>query len=222
MRKLFLSVLALSLAAGAGQADAAGGPGSLPRLESRRGEPLTAADTSALVAWALAQPEVKAATGGHRTRVLRAGADSPKLESGGEGWRALIYVRDYDAGLVHRIEVDLDTAALEVEELLDWVQPNDEEFRAAVAVVARDRELGPLVADPRIHVTGGFYERSPYAGDPCSKDVCLYVELMHAGHGQGFAKRLIVNLSRETIANRDYQWSGDPDRPTPLTDLGGN
>jgi hypothetical protein len=214
-----LCLLALA-AANPRTAVAAGG--GLPSLQSQAGDPLSDSDRTALAAWVFAQPGVQAHIGQGRTRLLRMGADLPKDASGEEYRRATFFVRNYDAGVVHAIRVHLVTGQISIDDLLSAVQPNPEEIAAALAVIRRDPELATRLVDPAIHVTGGFYARSPRLDDPCSRDVCLLIELMNAGHGNGFANRVVVNLSSETVANRNFRSSPDPEHPVSMTDLGGN
>lgn len=190
----------------------------LPRLESLGSEPLTSTDRAALASWALAQPEVKAHVGSSRLRLLRGGADIVKTETGEEFRKAILYYRNYDSGFVNQIGIHLETGAIDIVDRTDLVQPNPEEFQAALAVIAQDRRLGPLLSDPNINVNGGFYERSQIAKDPCAKDVCLLVELMNAGHGNGWAHRVIVNLSREVIANADFHGPTEEGQIVPLSE----
>jgi len=195
---------------------------SVPRLESRGGDPLSLSDRATLAAWALAQPEVQSHVGASRLRFLRGGAELAKGEGGAEYRRAVLYYRNYDSGFVNEVEVNLETGEISVRDRADLIQPNQDEVEAALAVIARDPALAPLLGDASIHVDGGFYDRSPLAKDPCSKNVCLIIELMNAGHGNGWAHRVIVNLSRETIANRDFHGPTREGQIVPLTDLGGN
>ncbi len=200
----------------------AGYAASVPALESRGGEPLSDSDRSSLAAWAIAQPEVKSHVGESRTRFLRGGAEVAKKDDGREYRRAVLYYRNYDSGVVNEVEVDLDSGAITVRDRRDQVQPNREEVQEALAIVARDPQLGSLVKDPNIYADGGFYARSLIERDPCSKDVCLQIHLMNSGAGAGWSHRLIVNLSQGTVANRNYQSPTVQGQIVPMTDLGGN
>jgi hypothetical protein len=190
----------------------------LPRLESLGNEPLTSTDRAALATWALAQPEVKAHLGSSRVRLLRGGAGSVKSETGEEFRKALLYYRNYDSGVVNQIGIHLETGEIDLVDRTDLVQPNPEEFQAALAIIGQDRRLGSLLSDPNINVTGGFYERSQVAADPCAKDVCLLIELMNAGHGNGWAHRVVVNMSREAVANADFRGPTEEGQIVPLTE----
>lgn len=206
-----------------GLAGSAAYAASVPTLESQGGDSLSNSDRSTLASWALAQPEVRSHVGADRLRFLRGGAEIAKRDQeqgGGEYRRALLFYRNYDRGLVHEIEVDLGTGTIGIRDLYDSVQPTGEEVAAAIEVIRRDPLLGRLVDDPSIHVNGGFYERAMIARDPCAKDICLIVELMNAGAGNGWANRVIVNLSKESIANRNFRGPAVEGQIVPLSDLG--
>jgi hypothetical protein len=202
-----------------GLAGSAAHAASVPVLESRGGDSLSDSDRSTLASWALAQPEVKAHVGADRLRFLRGGAEIAKRD-GGEYRRALLFYRNYDRGLVHEVEVDLDAGTIGIRDLYDSVQPTREEVAAAVDIIRKDPVLGVLVGDPSIHVDGGFYERAMIERDPCAKDICLIVELMNAGVGNGWANRVIVNLSQGKVANRDFHGPTVEGQIVPLSDLG--
>ncbi len=216
MRSKGLTALLLLL----GLAGSAAFAASVPALESRGGDPLSDSDRSSLAAWALAQPQVRAHVLANRLRFLRGGAEIAKKEGGAEYRRALLFYRNYDRGLVNEVEVDLDSGQISIRDLYDSVQPTREEVAAAIDIIRRDPQLGRLVDDPSIHVDGGFYERGMIERDPCSKDICLIVELMNAGVGNGWANRVIVNLSKELIANRNFRGPTVEGQIVPLSDLG--
>jgi hypothetical protein len=195
--------------------------GSLPRFESSGEDPLSASDSAALVRWVLDQPEVAARFEGGRVRVLASGAGVIKDDQGREIRRGVVHVRNYKLGLVHSIAVDLLTGALEITDDKGAIQPNADEIADAVNLVHADAELGALIDSHPLHIDGGFYERSPVAEDPCARDVCLLIELMNPGHGNGFARRVVVNLSRRDIANRNFQGPRNAGEIVPLADLGG-
>lgn len=195
--------------------------GSLPRFESFGEEPLTDNDRNALVRWVFEQPEVLAHFEGGRVRALRAGAMVVKDDEGREIRQGLVHVRNYKLGVAHSISVDLLTGEIGITDDRGSVQPNDEEFEEAVAVVRDDAEFGALMRGNTLHVTGGFYERSPIAEDICSKNVCLLVELMNPGHGNGWARRVVVDLTRRKIANRNFVGPTSLNQIVPLADMGG-
>lgn len=163
----------------------------------------SSAEAQALVQWVVAQPQVQTRFAGARTRLLRMGIDRPK---GREGTyrRATLFFRNYDLGIVHRVYLKLDTAEIAIEDLTSLVQPSREEIKAAWDIIRADSALQSLFDDPAIVPSGGFYDRSHVRGDPCSRDVCLLIEFARRRPGQGFAKRVVVNMSRETIANSDF------------------
>ena len=213
MKAALLGLLGLALALPAGA-------GSLPpALESELAEGLTDNDRFELVAWAMDQPAVKQHLGQDRVKVLRAGAN-PVKDGAREYRQGCVYVRNYDKGVTHEVRVDLETGRIAIADLLGLVQPSQDEIEDALAVIQRDPVLAPLLTDPNIFVSGGYYDRSPVAADPCSRDICLLIEMMPVGHGRGFQNRVVVNLSRGSIANRNFRHAAD-ETPTPLTDMGG-
>lgn len=198
--------------------------GSLPRFESFGEDPLTDNDRAALIHWALEQPEVLDRFEGGRVRALRAGAVVVKDDQGGEIRRGLVHVRNYKLGVAHSIAVDLLTGEIEITDDRGSVQPNDEELQEAVGVVRDDAELGTLLRANTLNVTGGFYERSPIAEDICSKNVCLLIELMNPGHGNGWARRVVVDLTARAIVNRNFVGPTSLNQVVPLApiaDMGG-
>ena len=100
-----LAALCLLVAAGIAPVGAAERSGP-PRPSSARFGAFTALEREAIVAWATAQPKVKAAVAGHRTRLLRAWSDVAKGSSGSYR-RAVMVLRDYDAGTAQEIAVNL-------------------------------------------------------------------------------------------------------------------
>jgi hypothetical protein len=195
--------------------------GSLPRFESLGEDALTNNDTASLVRWVFEQPQVVAHFEGGRVRVLHAGATVVKDERGGESRLGVVHVRNYKLGLVHSVAVDLLTGEVNITDDKGSIQPNQEEIADAIALVHADPELGAMMDGSTLHVDGGFYERSPIAEDPCSHDVCLLIEMMNPGHGSGFARRVVVNMSRRDIANRNFQGPKSFGETVPLADLGG-
>ncbi len=189
--------------------------GRPPRLETLPGDAFSDADRTAVLGWALARPEVRARLAGRRTRVLRMGADMPKGVDG-EFRRATIFVRNYDEGLTHAIYANLNTGEITIVDMTSLVQPNGEEIAAALALLVRVAELAPLLADPALFVTGGFFNRAVDPADPCFQDICLHIEVMTEKR-KGFARRIIVDLSRQRIANRNFQATTDLDHPSPMT-----
>jgi hypothetical protein len=200
----------------------AAGPGTPPRPKGSATEAVTAAEARALSDWALAQPQIAARLKGHRTRLLKAGLS----ESGKDGkapTRAVLSYRDYDAGNVQQVIVDLETGAAEIGEVARLVQPSAEEIAEGMAIVIRDPGLSSFVGDPSLTLMGGFHVKSPYADDPCSREVCLEFAFMKPGPavsasaGRIPPRRVIVNLSRGAVVNRDYRTGGASDTPSRMT-----
>lgn len=221
--KIQSTFLALVLAGGmgVGLATAPLHAGSLPRFESSGEDPLTDNDSNALVRWVLEQPEVVAHFDGGRVRVLHSGAGVIKDDQGNEIRRGVVHVRNYKLGLVHSVAVDLLTGALEITDDKGAVQPSRDEIADAINLVQADPELRALIDGSPLHIDGGFYERSAVAGDPCARDVCLLIELMNPGHGNGFARRVVVNMSRREIANHDFHGPTSQGQIVPLADMSG-
>jgi hypothetical protein len=204
--------------AGSAVCDAAAS-GRPPLLETLPGDAFSDSDRQTVLDWALARPEVRSRLAGRRTRVLRMGADLPKGPDG-EFRRATIFVRNYDEGLTHAIYANLFTGEITIIDMTSLVQPNGEEIAEALALIGADPALAPLLADPALFVTGGFFNRAVDPADPCYRDICLNIEVM-TGQRKGFARRLVVDLSRRVIANRNFQATTDPEHPSPMTRTGG-
>jgi hypothetical protein len=173
-----------------------------PRLSSAIGNAFTDSEREAVVAWAMAQPEVRAAVAGHRTRLLRIWSDVAK-DAHGSYRRATLLLRDYDSGTAREVAVDLATGRVEVRDLVG-VQPSREEIEEGMAIVRGDPALAALVANPKLELIGGFHNRSRYADDPCSREICLDFAFMRPDYG-GPARYVIVNLTRRVVANRDFR-----------------
>src|SRR5258705_12538263 len=94
----------------------------------RAGAPVSAPDRQALTRWVLAQGPVARTLAGHRHRVLGAGTDA---EGEGGSERALLYVRDYDAGATYEIAVDLAGMKVALRPLQGLIQPSREEIEEA-------------------------------------------------------------------------------------------
>jgi hypothetical protein len=195
-------------------AASAANPGTPPRPKGSAGEAVTASEAKALADWTLAQPQVAARLKNHRTRLLKAGL-SDTAKDGKSAGKAVLSFRDYDAGVVQQVVVDLESGAVEVGEVARLVQPSAEEIAEGMAIVIRDPRLSSFVADPSLTLMGGFHVKSPYADDPCSREVCLEFAFMKPGPGGTPAaekkppRRVIVNLSRGAVVNRDYKTESD-------------
>lgn len=183
-------------------------PGTL-----RAGAPVTASERQALSGWAFAQPAARRLAG-HRLRVLAAGTDA---EGKGGGERALLYVRDYDTGGAFEIAIDLERRTLALISLKGLIQPSREEIDEAIAIARREPELAALLSDPSYQIAGGFLLRSPDSSDPCFRDVCLHLEVLEKRR-LIFARRLVVDLSRGLVANRNFPFTLDPEVPPAMTE----
>ena len=90
-------------------------------------------------------------------------------------------------------------------------------MEAAWAIMRRDPTLLPYFSDPSVEVSGGFYDRSRVADDPCSRDVCLLIEIIRRRPAQGYAAQVVVNLSRDEIVNRNFRTPRSNARANRLT-----
>lgn len=193
--------------------------GAPPRPKGAPGQVVTPLEAKALADWSLAQPQVAARFKGHRTRLLRAGLTEEK----GDRTRAqaVLWFRDYDAGIAQAVIVSLDTGSVALGEVAALVQPSPEEIREGMTIVLQDPALASFAADPTLTLLGGFHNRSPYADDPCSREVCVEFAFMRPGPnwGQTFSavklppRRVIVNLSRGAVVNRNYRRDPEPGAP---------
>jgi hypothetical protein len=164
--------------------------------------PFSAQQTRALGDWALAQPALRAAVGTGRVRPVSAGH---AVRKEAERPAVVLYLRNYDSGRVHQVSIDPTTGALTVRDLTGRVQPSREEIAEARAIVERDPALHPLVADPGLSLQGGFLARSSDPAHACARDVCVEFVFSRPGFPKGPARRVIVNLSRGELAERDWR-----------------
>jgi hypothetical protein len=209
-----LAALCLLVVAGIAPAGAPDRSGP-PRPSSAPSGALTAPEREAIVAWATAQPKVKAAVAGHRTRLLRAWSDVAKGSSGSYR-RAVMVLRDYDAGTAQEISVNLETGAIETRELVG-IQPSREEIEEGMTIVRSDPALATLVANPNLTLIGGFHNRSLRSDDPCSREICLDFAFMKPNYG-GPARYVIVNLTRRIVAHHDFRAARPGQPPERMTE----
>lgn len=188
---------------------------TLPRISSPRAQAFTQTEREALASWALGQPEVKRAVAGHRTRLLRVWSDVAK-GPGGSYRRAVVLLRDYDAGKAIEVSTNLTTSAIDVRELMG-IQPSEDEIEEGMAIVRRDRKLAALVENRGLKLMGGFHTVSLHADDPCSREVCLDFAFMKPNYG-GPARYVIVNLSRGIVAHHDFRGSRPGEPPARMTE----
>jgi hypothetical protein len=182
---------------------------TLPALTSSGSEALTASERAAIVEWTMAQPEVRAKTDGHRHRVLRTAAEQTKTPRG-DARRAVLYVRDYDAGVVHEVRIDLGSAQIEIRDLPHAAaSPSAEEIEEAMTLVRSDAAFAEQSANPALSLSGGFQWTGHGAADACARDFCVQLAFME----QNFEKKpvhfIIVDLSRQEIVNRDLLKDAD-------------
>lgn len=175
-----------------------------PRLASAPGDALTESERQAVASWALAQPEVRTAVAGHRTRVLRVGSDLPKGEPA-LGRRATVLLRDYDSGLAHEVTIDLAAVRVRVRTLAGIVPPDTDEIAEGVEIVRRDPALAAFNGNPALTLMGGFFNRSPWPDDPCSREICLEFQFMRPGYEKGPTRGVVVNLTRGLVSHHDFR-----------------
>jgi hypothetical protein len=173
-----------------------------PRVSSARSGAFTDSERKTLVSWALARPEVKRAVAGHRTRLLRVWSDVAKGDSGSYR-RAVVLLRDYDAGAALEVSTNLTTGSVEIRTLVG-IQPTPEEIAEGMAIVRSDPRLAAFASNPDLRLMGGFHNRSGLADDPCSREICLDFAFMKPDYA-GPARYVIVNLTRRTVANHDFR-----------------
>ena len=197
-------------------------PPTLPAAErapAARIEPsssgMTEAERHEFVAWALARREVRLASAGHRTRVLRVWSDVVKGEKG-PARRNLVLVRDYDAGVAREISSVAGSASVEVRELRG-VQPSAEEIAEAMAIVRRDPALARFVSNRALRLIGGFHTRSRVANDPCATEICLDLAFMRDNY-EGPERYVIVNLTRGAVAHHDFRGARHGAPPPRMTE----
>lgn len=181
-----------------------------PRPSSAPAGALTPEEREAVVAWATAQPEVKAAIAGHRTRLLRVWSDLAK-GSNGEYRRAVFVLRDYDAGTAREVAVDVSTGRIETRELVG-IQASRAELEEAMSIVRSDPALAAFTANPKLELIGGFHNRSPHPDDPCAREICLEFAFMKPNY-EGPARYVVVNLTRGIVAHHDFRMRPGEGRP---------
>jgi hypothetical protein len=185
-----------------------------PRLTSLPDEAFTEGEARAVVDWTVARPEVRSRLEGHRWRLLSVGSDRPKGRLGPYR-RATLYVRNYDAGLTHRIFVDLSSGRLQIADFEHGAAaPTEDEIQEAVALVRSDPQLQPLVQDSRLELMGGFALPAGEIPGACVRDLCVQLAFMQRAFTTDPVRFILVNLSRRVIEDRSYfKTSRDPSTP---------
>jgi hypothetical protein len=165
-------------------------------------EVFTADDARKLTDWALRQGVVRAAVGTSRVRALGMGVAAGK---GSEGPALVLYLRHYDSGRVQRVTIDPSTGEVAVRDLPGAIQPTPDEIADARGIVSRDAALASLLADRALSLQGGFLTRSSEPSHPCARSVCVEFAFARAGYPKGPHRRVIVDLSRGVVAERDFR-----------------
>lgn len=166
------------------------------------GDSLSPEQARELTDRALARHGVRERLGRGRIRFVRGGLAPPEKT----GRRiAVLYLRNTDRGTAYALSVDLMTGAVAMRQIVGLLQPSPEEIAEARAILARDPALAPLFANPRLTLQGGFHTHSPDPADPCSRDVCLELAFMEPGFEKDPARRVIVNLTRGAVGDRDFR-----------------
>ena len=193
----------------------AGERGAPPAVGNGPGSAFTESERGALVSWTMGQPAVQAAVARHRTRLLRVWLDVGK-EEGGPRRRALLLLRDYDAGSAREISVDLSSGRIGMRELAG-IQPSEEEIEEGMGIVRRDRALARFVENPFLRLIGGFHSRSVVRNDPCAAEVCLEFAFMRPNY-EGPARYVVVNLTRGIVAHHDFRGGRPGGAPARMTE----
>ena len=68
--------------------------------------------------------------------------------------QAVLWFRDYDAGIAQAVTVNLDAGSAELGEVASLVQPSPEEIREGMAIALRDPALASFAADPDLDAAG--------------------------------------------------------------------
>lgn len=187
-----------------------------PRLASAPGNAFTESERQGVIAWVMAQPKVKAAVEGRRTRLLRAWSDVAKGEAGPYR-RATLLLRDYEAGIAREVTANLTTGRIEMRELAG-VPPSEEEIEEGMAIVRADPALARFVEDPGLRLMGGFHNRGAHQDDACAREICLEFAFMRPGYGKGPARYVVVNLTRRIVANHDFRGTPPGQSPARMTE----
>jgi hypothetical protein len=189
-----------------------------PAVGSVPGSAFTGNERAALVSWTMAQPAVQAAVARHRTRLLRVWLDLVK-EEGDSRRRAMVLLRDYDAGSAREVSVDLSNGRIEMRQLAG-VQPSGEEIEEGMAIVRRDPALARFVENPFLRLIGGFHSPSAVRNDPCAVEVCLEFAFMKPNY-EGPARYVVVNLTRGIVAHHDFRAGRPGEAPARMTEAAG-
>jgi hypothetical protein len=125
-------------------------------------------------------------------------------------------VFDYGRGEARQVEYLPGGQVRQTLMLEEQPAPNAEEFEEAVALVRADASLGRVLRRTRAVPTGGFVlEEAGIAGAACGlRTRCLQILLM-APEGYGLLRRVVVDLTKQSIAYRSYvpgQWTQGEDR----------
>ncbi len=115
----------------------------------------------------------------------------------------------------------MDTSEIEITDFRGMTQPNAEERAEAVAIAQSDPKLASFFEDSSIRVSGGFLRRSEFDDDPCSREVCVLVQL-HKGRADiNFRKFVVVNLTQQKVVHYDFQANSRGGRGDRLSVLDG-
>lgn len=149
-----------------------------------------------------------ATAGEHRTRLLHSWQDSVKV-NGQDIEQRVDVIFDYTEGVAHHLTYDtkgnlLSDAAITT----NMPQPSLEELQEAQALVMADAELSVI-----INRTGGVFEGGFVLEEPtgaCGLGTrCLQLLLLSPDR-IGLIRRIVVDLTRQTIPYRDYTPPAQP------------
>lgn len=143
-----------------------------------------------------------AAVGEHRTRLLHSWQDSVKVD-GQDVERRVDVVFDYTEGVAHHLTYDLKGNLLSDAAITtNTPQPSPEEIQEAQALVMADAELSVIVKRTGGVFEGGFVLEEPTGA--CGLGTrCLQLLLLSPDR-IGLIRRIVVDLTRQTVPYRDY------------------
>lgn len=133
-------------------------------------------------------------------RVLHAWNEPVKQGGPEQGYRVEV-VFDYAAGEARQLVYDATGRLVERRVLVTQPRPTAEELAEAFAVIRADRTLGPLLAQHRGVLDGGFLLQEE-AGKPCGPGTrCLQIDLLSADRRTSL-RMVAADLVSGTIRHR--------------------
>lgn len=143
-----------------------------------------------------------ASAGEHRTRLLHSWQDSVKLD-GQDVERRVDVVFDYTEGVAHHLTYDIKGNLLSDAAITtNTPQPSLEEIQEAQSLVMADAELSVIVKRTGGVFEGGFVLEEPTGA--CGLGTRCLQLLLISPDRIGLIRRIVVDLTRQTIPYRDY------------------